>query len=112
MNWETEHTNQAWEFGMISPETVVDETTPSPLQQYIFKESLGKAFEEITKLPRREVKVIMLRDYEGRTLEEVRRDIVNIKTGKPVSRERVRQLGDRALEKVRQALIEGGYGLE
>ena len=115
MNWETEHMNQsryAYALEKINPESVIDETTPSPLQQVLRRECLGRAFKEMAKLPHREVKIILMRDYEGRTLEETRQHINNLENGTPISRERVRQLGNRALGKVRQALIEGGYGLE
>ena len=96
----------------INPETIIDVETPSPLQQYILKEALGKAFEEMGKLPHREVKILMMHSYEGRTFDDVRKKIVNIETGNPVSIERVRQLESRALNKVREALVNGGSGLE
>jgi DNA-directed RNA polymerase sigma subunit (sigma70/sigma32) len=104
MNWQM--------IGTINPETVVDLETPSPLQSYLQRECLQKAYEELGKLPHREVRIVMLRNYEGRTLDDVRHSVVNPRTGKPVSRERIRQLGDHALGKVRTALVEGGYGLE
>lgn len=115
MNWETEHMNQsryAWELEKINPESVIDEITPSPLQQVLRRECLGGAFKEMAKLPHREVKIILLRDYEGRTLEETRQHIINMENGIPVSRERIRQLEKRALGKVREELIRGGYELE
>ena len=96
----------------INPETGIDTETPSPLQHFIRKESLGKVFEEMAKLPHREVKIILMHSYEGRTLNEVRKKIVNVETGKPVSIERVRQLEARALNKIRNVLVDGGYGLE
>ena len=108
MNWyQRQYTNEK-----IDPETVIDLETPTPLQHFIRKESLNKAFEEIAKLPSREVKILILRNYEGRTLEEVRHIVINPQTGNPVSRERIRQLGDRALGKVRNAMVDAGYGLE
>ena len=51
---------------------------------------------------------------KGRTLDEVRpMTYVNPRTGKPVSRERIRQLG-RPCARVRfvTALVDGGFGLE
>jgi len=96
----------------INPENIVDEESLSPLQHFLRKETLGKAFEEMAKLPHRESRILILHSYEGRTFDEVRNKIVNIETGLPVSIERVRQLENRALNKVRDALVEGGYGLE
>jgi DNA-directed RNA polymerase sigma subunit (sigma70/sigma32) len=96
----------------INPDKVADTLSLSPLQVVLRKECLKKAFKEMSKLPHRDVEIVMMRNYEGKTLEEIRYDVLNPKTGKPVSRERVRQLGDRALGKVRAALIEDGYGLE
>lgn len=123
MNWESEsrwpgeprRTNQsryAWELEKIDPDSVIDESTPSPLQQVLQRECLGKVFEVMQTLPRRDVKVFMMRTYEGRTLEETRHHVINTKTGVPISKERVRQIGDRALGKLRSILIDGGYGLE
>ena len=96
----------------VNPETVMDTASLSPLQSVLRKECLRKAYSELGKLPRREVNIFMMRSDEGRTREEVRGSVVNPSTGKPVSVERVRQLESRALSKVRDALVAGGYGLE
>lgn len=62
------------------------------------KRAIEKALDTLSK---REAKVISLRFFYGLTLEETRKKIKGVKSHRPVTRERVRQIESHALKKLR-----------
>jgi len=80
-------------------------STSTPEEKYIRSETIGEVTEAVKRLPEHMMEVIVLKDFDLKSYEEIS-DILSINIGT------VRSRISRARDELKKILAEGGYGLQ
>jgi RNA polymerase sigma-70 factor (ECF subfamily) len=80
-------------------------STSTPEEEYIRSETIGEVTEAVKRLPEHMMEVIVLKDFDLKSYEEIS-DILSINIGT------VRSRISRARDELKKILAEGGYGLQ